>query len=184
MSGGLAAAVRGVLLRDLAAMDRMLALYPDDASLWRDAPGIPNRGGTLVLHCCGNLRHYVGAILGGSGYVRERDEEFARRGVTREELRALLETTMREVESALDGLGDDDLRGDYPEIVAGYRVPARDFLLQLCTHFAYHLGQFDYHRRFVTGDGRGVGAVQTAELPSARPVTAVMNAATPQRPQP
>ena len=43
-------------------------------------------------------------------------------------------------------------------------------LIHLVSHFAYHLGQLDYHRRLVTGDGRGTGAVQAAELPTARPV--------------
>ena len=57
MTTPLAVTVRGMLLRELAAMTRMIELYPDDASVWREAAGVPNRGGTLVLHCCGNLRH-------------------------------------------------------------------------------------------------------------------------------
>ncbi len=177
MSTGLPATIRGVLLRDLAALGRTLDLYPDDASLWRDAPGLPNRGGTLVLHCCGNLRHYAGAVLGGTGYVRDRAAEFSTRDVPRAELARLVTTTAAEVDRALAELPEDRLQEDYPEIVGGHRIPTRDFLVQLCAHLAYHLGQLDYHRRFMTGDPTGVGAVAVAELPSARPVTAVMPAA-------
>lgn len=173
MSAAVAMTVRGMLARDLAAMKRMLELYPDDASLWRDAPGVPNRGGNLVLHCCGNLRHYVGAKLGGSGYVRDRDSEFARRDAGREELRRLIDDTAGEVDRVLAAVRDGDLEGDFPEIVGGHHVGAREMVMHLATHLAYHIGQLDYHRRFVTGDSRGAGAVQAAGLPSARPATSV-----------
>lgn len=179
MSAELAATVRAMLLRELAAMARMVELYPDDESLWRDAPGVPNRGGTLVLHCCGNLRHYVGARLGRTGYERDRDAEFTRRGVSRDELLQLIAVTSDEVDRALRHVRDDDLDGDFPDIVAGHRVAAREMVAHLAVHLAYHLGQLDYHRRFVTGDPRGAGAAQAAELPSARPVTAVLQARRP-----
>jgi hypothetical protein len=35
-------------------------------------------------------------------------------------------------------------------------------------HLGYHLGQVDYHRRLVTGNPAGVGAIATTGLPSAR----------------
>ena len=34
-------------------------------SIWALPPGLPNSGSTLALHVAGNLRHYVGAVLGG-----------------------------------------------------------------------------------------------------------------------
>jgi hypothetical protein len=173
MSAALARTARGMILRELSAMARSVELYPDDASLWRDAPGVPNRGGTLVLHCCGNLRHYVGAKLGGSGYIRDRDSEFTRRGVPREELLRLIEQTAHEVDRALSAVRDGDLDGDFPDIVGGQRVAAREMVMHVCVHLAFHLGQIDYHRRFVTADPRSAGAVQAAELPSARPATSV-----------
>jgi len=33
----------------------------------------------LALHICGNLQHFVGAILGNTGYIRERDLEFTQK---------------------------------------------------------------------------------------------------------
>src|SRR3954466_12993868 len=35
-----------------------------------------NSIGHLVLHLTGNLNHYVGAIIAGTGYVRDRPTEF------------------------------------------------------------------------------------------------------------
>lgn len=176
MKPSLATSVRGMLLRDLAAIARTIELYPDDESLWRQPPGVPNPGGTLVLHCCGNLRHYVGAKLGDTGYVRERDAEFSRRGVSRADLLRLVQQTTEEVGRTLATLADADLDGDYPEIVAGHRVAAREFVMHLAVHLGYHVGQLDYHRRVVTGDAQSAGAAQAAELPSARAVTAVSSA--------
>jgi len=45
-----------------------------------------------------------------------------------------------------------------------------EYLIHLVSHFAFHLGQLDYHRRVVTGQTRGMDAVRAAELSTARPV--------------
>ncbi|MEJ7809560.1 MAG: DinB family protein [Gemmatimonadaceae bacterium] len=157
--------VHSVLLRDLGAVRRSVEAYPDDASPWAEREGLPNAGGTLVLHLAGNLRHYVGAVLGGSGYVRDRPAEFARRGVSRAEMVAELDAARDAVERGLAALADDALVAPYPERIAGRTVATGDFLVHLAVHLAYHLGQLDYHRRVVTGDPRSIGAVAAAELP-------------------
>ena len=72
------------MLRDIETLGREVALYPDDASLWAERPGLPNTGGNLTLHLVGNVRHFIGALLGDKGYVRNREHEFgARAGHTR-----------------------------------------------------------------------------------------------------
>lgn len=65
--------------RDLDALARQVGSYPDDESLWRLGGGIRNPAGTLAAHLVGNLEHFVGAVLGGTGYVRDRDREFSER---------------------------------------------------------------------------------------------------------
>lgn len=40
--------------RDIVSLRRELELYPDDTSVWKPVPGMPNCGGTLVLHLLGN----------------------------------------------------------------------------------------------------------------------------------
>lgn len=161
--------VRGILDRDLRALIRELEAYPDDAAVWRDAPGVTNTAGTLALHVAGNLRHFVGAVLHGSGYVRDRDGEFARRDVPRAELLAGLEQARREVDAGLRALAPDRLDAPFPQPVGGVAVTTADLLVHLVSHLAYHVGQVDYHRRVVTEQNRTVGAVAPSELPSARP---------------
>lgn len=165
----LATTVSAILARDLGAFRRSLAAYPDDAAVWRPAAGLPNSAGTLALHVAGNLRHFVGAVLGGSTYVRRREEEFATTGLSRGELDALLGRTAEEVQAVLDRLDPAALGRDLPAAAGGLRVATGDFLVHLCTHLAFHLGQADAHRRAVTGDPAGIGAVAVRELASARP---------------
>jgi uncharacterized damage-inducible protein DinB len=164
----LATSVAALLARDLAAFRRSLAAYPDEAAIWAPAAGLPNSAGTLALHVAGNLRHFVGAVLGRSAFVRHRDAEFSQRGVPRAELDALLARTAEEVQEALDRLDPAALDRAYPAPVGGLRVATGDFLVHLSTHLAFHLGQADAHRRAVTGNPAGIDAVGVRELASAR----------------
>lgn len=161
-----AAAIR----RELGALQAELAAYPDDESCFRDVPGLPNSGGTLALHCAGNIRHFVGHVLGGSSYVRDRAHEFAARDVPRATLSALLEAAAVEAGDALARLDprrlDDPWPGALPD---GLAYTIRTFLQHLTSHLAYHVGQADYHRRIVTGDARSVGALAIGGLRAATP---------------
>ena len=153
------AALSAMMLRELRAMRREIEAYPDDASIWAGAPGIENPGGTLALHCAGNLQHYVGAVLGGTGYVRDRPGEFALRALPRLVVLSELDRAAEVVERTLAALPAAVLARPFPETVAGQTVRTDSFLAHLAVHLAYHLGQLDYHRRLVTGDGRTVGTM-------------------------
>lgn len=133
--------LRKVLVRDLEALRAELGTYPDERSMWECPPGISNSAGTLMLHLVGNLPHYVGAQLGETEYVRDRDAEFTTRAVPVSVLEAEIGRAMTDVDRTLGGLESGVLAGDYPQEVAGLQLPAELFLLHLATHLAYHLGQ-------------------------------------------
>ncbi len=150
--------------RDLAALRREIVAYPDDAGPWQQLPGLTNCGGTLVLHMCGNLRHFVGAGLGGSGYVRDRVAEFVRRDVSRAALDDEVAHTMQEVAAAFAQCEPAVLDAPFPMAVGGHHPAAQRLLLHLAVHLTYHLGQLDVHRRVVTGDSRTVDTLDLAAL--------------------
>lgn len=167
----LATIIESMLLRDLDGLRRELARYPDDESLWELPEGLPNSGGTLALHLAGNLRHYIGAVLGANGYVRDREGEFAARHVPRADILREIDAAEQAVRTVLPRLTEERLQSDFPEIIAnGYRIRTGAYLIQIAVHFAYHLGQISYHRRTVTGDSQGVNAAATPELSIAVPV--------------
>jgi len=159
--------VRSLFSRDLRALRRELEAYPSEESIWEVPPGISNSAGTLTLHLAGNLHHFIGAQLGGSGYARNRDAEFATRGTSRAELLRVIDGTLEMLEATLATLGTERLTEPYPIEVAGVRVRTDDFLTHLAVHLGYHLGQVDYHRRLVAAPGT-VGTMAIPELATAR----------------
>jgi hypothetical protein len=164
------AEIAGVIRRELRALERELNAYQSEDQLWVLPEGLPNSGGTLALHIAGNLRHFIGTVLGGDSYVRDRDAEFARRDVPRAELVAELRLADKSVRETLGALDPAKFNEPYPLPVLNRRLRTGDFMLHLATHLAYHIGQVDFHRRIVTGDATGVGAVSPGELTSAQPI--------------
>ena len=163
-SGVMRNALRVMIVRELWALDREIAAYPDDDSLWKTAPGISNSTGNLALHLAGNLRHFIGATMAGSGYVRNRAAEFSTAGLTREELRIQIRETIAELEVAFEKMTDGQLKEEFPLPIADRKVRAADFLLHLAVHLGYHLGQIDYHRRLLTDSSAAVDAMSIREL--------------------
>ncbi len=151
-------------------MERELNAYQTEDQVWALPAGLPNSGGTLALHAAGNLRHFIGTVLGGGTFVRDRDAEFSRRNVPRAELIDGLREAEKEVHETLTAIDAARFDESYPQPVANRRINTGEFLAHLATHLAYHAGQLDYHRRVVTGVATGVGAVSPLELPSARPI--------------
>ena len=157
--------VRSVMLRELRALDREIAAYPDDESVWKAPEGISNSAGNLALHMAGNLRHFIGGVLGGSGYVRDRDAEFKTTGLSRDELRAIVASTIDELSKAFDRITDEQLLREFPLPIMERRLRAFDFVTHLAVHLSYHLGQLDYHRRLLTPGAKTVDTVSPKELP-------------------
>lgn len=156
--------IRSVLLRDLRALGRQVDAYPSDDTIWRTPPGISNSAGTLVLHLTGNLEHFIGAVLGGTGYVRDREAEFATRDLTRAELRQRIDKAAKAVDATLTQLSPEQWQAPYPIPVGGRNLGTADFLVHLATHLAYHLGQMDYHRRMLVPGAGTVDSMSIGEL--------------------
>jgi hypothetical protein len=156
--------LRRMILRDTSSLRDELMGYGDDGQIWAIPPGTKNSAGTLVLHLTGNLQHFFGAALGRTGYVRDRDEEFNRRGVPRAELLAEVDRAMAAARAGLTVLKEEDLERPFPGELAGHSWPTGLLLFHMATHLAYHLGQLDYHRRIVTGQAGNVTALSLTAL--------------------
>jgi len=136
--------------RDLQRLESAVAAYATDDALWTLSGQVRNPGGTLCLHLCGNLRHFVGHVLGGLPYIRDREHEFGARDRTKVELLAEVERTRNDVAQALARLTPEQLEAPYPQRVLEREWNTAAFLLHLYGHLNYHLGQLDYHRRMGT----------------------------------
>src|SRR6266436_2648115 len=63
-------------LEQLRDAVRTMAEPLSEEQFWRKPLEPGNSFGHLVLHLTGNLSHFAGARLGGTGYVRDREREF------------------------------------------------------------------------------------------------------------
>ncbi len=156
--------ITNVITRELKALRREVESYPNDEDLWEILPGIANPGGNLALHLAGNLQYFVGQVLGKNGYVRNRDAEFGSRDIPRAELLSEIDNAIQAVETGMSSISEDDLAQPFPEKVGGVSSTTGAFLAHFATHLAYHLGQVDYHRRILTGEGKTVKAMALTEL--------------------
>ena len=135
--------------RDLGKLKEEIGQYTDEPDLWKTSEGISNSAGNLCLHVSGNLNHFFGAVLGNNGYVRDRDAEFANKNASRGDMLADIDATRHVVLSTLAQLTEEDFDKPYPIEVFGQPMTTGYFLTHLTTHFNYHLGQINYHRRLV-----------------------------------
>jgi uncharacterized damage-inducible protein DinB len=88
-------------------------------------------------------------VLGHSGYIRNRDNEFAAHGIPKIELLNEIRKTKNSVALALGSLQQNVLTMPYPEEVFKVPMTTEYFLIHLTSHLGYHLGQINYHRRMI-----------------------------------
>ena len=135
--------------RDLNNLTEEIRRYKDESNLWKTEGLITNSAGGLCLHLIGNLNHFIGAILGDTGYVRQRELEFTLTDVPKMELIKQVEDTLGVIERTLKKLTEADLQKEYELQVFKKPMSTEYFLVHLSTHLSYHLGQINYHRRLL-----------------------------------
>ncbi len=138
-----------ILERDLEKLKTEIEQYSDEADLWKVENEISNSAGNLCLHLIGNLNHFIGATLGETGFVRNRDAEFSSKNESRENLLSEIDKTIEVVKNSLDKLSNEDFDKIFPVQKHDETVKTDFMLLHLLTHLNYHLGQINYHRRLI-----------------------------------
>ena len=122
--------LRLLFRRDLNRVQHELTLYHDEQRMWHTEKGIANSTGNLCLHLIGNLNTYIGAELGGTGYIRHRELEFSLKNIARRELLEKLNDTTHMVDSVLSALGPEVLAQEFPLLVFDHKT-STEYLLVL-----------------------------------------------------
>lgn len=148
MAGTLGVDLAKLFGRELDRLAGEIDAYESEGQLWLTLGGQKNPPGTLALHLVGNLLHFIGAELGGSGYVRDRQAEFGDRDVPRGDLLRRISDCRSIVTAVLEDLDDERLLAPYggtlPEHLAGATIGSS--LMHLLWHTGWHLGHIYYHR--------------------------------------
>ena len=135
--------------RDLKRLKAEIEQYRNEEKIWHFEKNISNSAGNLCLHLIGNLNTYIGAQLGQTGYIRDRDLEFSAKNVPKTELLSRIDKTIRVVGETLKKMYGDALEKEFPIVVFEKKTSTGYLLVHLATHLSYHLGQINYHRRLL-----------------------------------
>lgn len=136
-----------IIVRDLQKLAMEVSAFKREENLWKIEGDIKNSSGNLSLHICGNLQHFIGAVLGNSGYIRNRDAEFSQKNISRENLLNEIELTVTAVKKGMNNLTDEELYKEYPLEKWNQHSSKAFLLIHLTAHLNYHLGQLNYLRR-------------------------------------
>lgn len=137
-----------LFVRDLDKVIQDLRAYEDETDLWKVQGTIKNPAGNLALHIAGNLRHFIGMMLGGSDYQRDRPYEFEASNVPLDELVKEIDLAKKDISEVLPNLSAEKLTSSMANIP--YELTVGGFLLHLYNHLGYHAGQLNYHRRMLS----------------------------------
>ena len=138
--------------RELLKLKDEVKNFKNEANIWRKSDGVTNSAGTLVLHLVGNLNLTIGTHLGGTGYVRNREQEFSLTGVSQQKLIADIERLIEVVKNSLKNTSPEKLSEQYPLEIVGQKSTTF-YLMFFFGHLTYHLGQINYLRRVLEANG-------------------------------
>ena len=135
--------------RDLDRLSEEVSAYASDTVFWKIENDIKNSGGNLTIHLLGNLNHFIGATLGNTGYIRQRNKEFNDKNIPRTQIIDEISQLKTSIDTALSSLTQEDYNKTYPINVFKKEMSTEYFLIHLYGHLNYHLGQINYHRRLL-----------------------------------
>ena len=128
----------------LAGWVRELAAPLSDEQFWSKPFAFGNSFGHLVLHLTGNLNYYIGAQIAGTGYVRNRPQEFAEASrPSKAEVMRKFDDAVEMVVRTIRSQSAEDWSAPY----SGEGTDAKtrfEMVLQCATHLHHHIGQMVY----------------------------------------
>ena len=134
----------------LPKVERCVERLTDEQVWWRPNSE-SNSIGNLLLHLSGNARQWIVSGLGGETDKRERQAEFdERRIIARDELLALLRTTIAEVDHVLADFAPARLLDSFP--IQGTQSTALAAIFHVTEHFSMHVGQIVYITKQFTAE--------------------------------
>jgi uncharacterized damage-inducible protein DinB len=116
-----------------------------DEQIWMRPYPYGNSIGHLLLHLTGNLSYYIGAEMGGTGYIRNRPLEFSDTiHHPKAELLAKFDAAIATVATVLQQQSEQDWSTTYT--AKGFEDCGDRFtaILRCAAHLSHHTGQIIY----------------------------------------
>ena len=135
-------------LYELKKLRTEIELYESDADLWEVRGGAPNSAGRLVWHLIGNLNHFIGAEMGNTGYIRDKDNEWSEMNVPKEKLLQEFDKVVEMIKKVFPTIKDDTLFTEPSIKFMGKELTRGEALSYAFHHLGWHGGNIYSHRRY------------------------------------
>ena len=120
--------------------------------IWTRPYSYGNSIGNLILHLTGNLNYYIGAQIGGTGYVRQRPLEFSSTGKPKDELLRDFDGAIEIVLATIAKQTDDDWPAPFFGELESEAKTRFNAFLRCAGHAYHHVGQMIYLQRELLGN--------------------------------
>lgn len=113
--------------------------------IWRKPYSYGNSIGHLVLHLTGNLNHYIGTNVRGTGYVRNRPLEFSDSSkLPKQQVLENFDRTIDLVAATIRAQSADDFLKAYSDPTEPRSNTRFALFLRMAAHAYHHVGQIIY----------------------------------------
>lgn len=147
--GGLLADAADMVERYRNSVRADLEAIPESGIWNRPIPEMVSPA-NLALHLTGNLRHFIGHLLAGSDYERQRDREFeAGSWAGKGRVLEMWDEACVETRTALLAFDPRGLNDAAPVDTFPGGGPVHAYLVRLLGHLTYHAGQIRALRRLL-----------------------------------
>src|SRR5260370_21422405 len=137
--------------RMIQAKVQELAAPLSSEQLWVRPYPYGNSIGNLILHLTGNLNYYIGAQIGGTGYIRPRPLEFSSTGKPKDELLRDFDKAIGIVIATFAKQSDNDWAAPYFCELESEAKTRFNAFLRCAGHAYHHVGQMIYLQKELGG---------------------------------
>lgn len=136
--------------REIEKLKNEVLAFESDDQLWRSPDPQVITAGNHCLFISGTLQHFIGNIIGDSGYIRNKEAEMKARNITRERLLEEIENMRQVVVDTLEQVSKTELQKQFPTKEFEEPVTTEFFLIHLLKNLGYHLGQINLLRQLAS----------------------------------
>jgi uncharacterized damage-inducible protein DinB len=136
--------------REIDKLKNEVLAFESDDLLWRTPDAHITPAGNHCLFIAGSLQHFIGNIIGDSGYIRNKEAEMKAKNVPRERILEEIEAMRQVVIDTLEQVSKTELQKQFPTNEFEEPVSTEFYLVHLLKNLGYHLGQVSLLRQLVS----------------------------------
>lgn len=132
--------------REIDRLKNEIASFESDDLLWKSSETSIPPAGNICLFVTGTLQHYIGNMIGDSGYIRNKEAELKARNLSRERIMEEVENMRQTVVDTLEQVSKSELLKVFPTKEFEEAVTTEFYLMHLLRTLSFYSGQISVLR--------------------------------------